>query len=197
MSDLQSAIESILIKSNDSRIDDEVSNKRAPIGNDESFDVIGSTSSFNSAHVKESDIDSSKESINIEHSIGNVEAAGECNPSLLDRVSCLIPNLHDSVNFAINDVLCDSILKVSKKVSKIDFNLKLKDSKTIVVVFGDNKIEAELIGGEFISGREIIYVDCSDLKVDFLILRNIKNNELKDITAQYRIRLNNELVPFG
>ncbi len=197
MNDLQGAIESILIKSNDSRIDDEVANKRSSIDNNESFDVIGSTSSFNRAHVQENDVDSVKENLDIEHRVSNLKTAEEYNPSLLDRISCLSSSLHDSVNSALNDVLCDNILKVSKKISKIDFNLELKDSKTIVVVFGDNKIEAGLIDGGLINGCEIIYVDCSDLKVDFLILRNIKNNELKDITAQYRIRLNNELVPFG
>jgi|TARA_Y100000310_G_scaffold315542_1_gene366216 hypothetical protein len=194
MTDFQSAIESILIDSNNSRIEDEISKSRFTPEDDVPV-PIKTAASFVSSHIPEEEISEMTDGSD------NVDNRDEdtYRDDVMDRIEFLFSDqeLKKNINIGINKLICKNILKTSKVVSKIDFDIKMKDSRTILVSFGENQVEAALIDGKFIDGSEIIYVDCEGVQVDFLILRNINNNELKDITAQYRIKFNNELVPIS
>jgi len=195
MTDFQSAIESILIDSNNSRIEDEVSKRRSTPEDDVPVSSIKTATSFVSSHIPEGEI---SEMVDGRGEIGNYDE-DIYHDDVMDRIEFLFSDqeLKKNINIGINKLLCKNILKTSKVVSKVDFDIKMKDSRTILVSFGENQVEATLIDGKFIDGSEIIYVDCEGVQVDFLILRNINNNELKDVTAQYRIKFNNELVPIS
>jgi len=195
MTDFQSAIESILIDSNNSRIEDEVSKRRSTPEDDVPVSSIKTAASFVSSHIPEGEIG---EMVDGRGEIDNYDE-DIYHDDVMDRIEFLFSDqeLKKNINIGINKLLCKNILKTSKVVSKVDFDIKMKDSRTILVSFGENQVEATLIDGKFIDGSEIIYVDCEGVQVDFLILRNINNNELKDVTAQYRIKFNNELVPIS
>ena len=202
MSNLQNSIESILIKSNMERVDDEVSNKGHHSSPQEEGILTNALSSFNKAHVSEEE---SKELIQekISNKISELQESDTNTDSLIpDRINYLIKNSNYDDTFMSfisekTDVfLCNKIANASRSVSKLDINLKIIDPKELSVYFDENVLVLSPKHGGFIDGNEIIYIDYSDQQVDFLILRNIESG-LKDITNQYKVILNNELVPFS
>lgn len=198
MSDLQNSIESILIKSNMERVDDEVSNRGHNSSPKEEGILTNALSSFNKAHV-------SKEEAKglVQDKISELQESDINADSLIpDRINYLIKNSNYDDTFMgfisekIDGFLCNKISNASRSVSKLDMNLKIIDPKELSVYFDENTLVLSPKDGGFIDGNEIIYIDYSDQQVDFLILRNIESG-LKDITNQYKVILNNELVPFS
>ena len=189
------------MNSNDSRINEEVSKRMSPVEDDNlDIEVIKSEPSFARAHVQKEDVvDSFSKDTESNDDHESLHSEEDGSDELLDRIRVLISNkkMRDKVDSGINKLLCNNILNTSQKVSKVDFSIKIIDSRTLSVFFDKNRVDATSMDGNFVDGSEIVYVDCNDQEVDFLILRNINNNELEDVTARYRIKLNNELVPIG
>ena len=200
MKNLKNSIESILIKSNIERVEDEVSNKEHTSGGDSDDVLINSSSSFNRAHIPEEQAKEILRNTVLEEAPESKNEGNNRNNFILDRINYLIKNYDDKlmcfISEKIDSFLCDIIINASSAVSKVNMNLKITGLKELSVYFDENTLTLSPNDGGFISGNEIIYIDYSDQKVDFLILRNIESG-LEDMTNQYKVILNNELVPFS
>jgi|TARA_Y100000034_G_scaffold101366_1_gene125639 hypothetical protein len=201
--DLQKTIESILIDSNDQRIEQETLGRPIP----KESEQVSSSLSIKSSHVSEEDVEeaSGVKSPKDDPTMGVVgdfaidsNEIFECEHGELDRLRTFLvnPAWEQKINRMIDTHICNAIRKASDGISKKDFSLKLIDHRNIEVSFDENKIIVSPLSGDFITGEEVIYVDYHDLQVDFLILRK-KESGLEDTTKHYKVLLNNELVPFS
>jgi len=198
MTNLKSAIESILIDSNKKRIDEESSGRSAVIESSPD-DSVKNSSSLISSHIAKEDIVETPSEAPVVSDDRNLSTKDGEDPGFLaaepDRLRAFLvnPQWESKINSMMDSHICDLIKESSHNITKKPFSLLLRNHRTLEVNFDQNIAEVSLMNGGFISGSELIYVDYHDLKVDFLILRK-KDSGLEDATKHYKVLLNNELV---